>query len=541
MPLERLEHEITELASHIHAATCRWLGLVAEFDRRGGWGQWGCKSCAHFISWRCSIAPRAARDHVRVAHRLEELPLIRAAFAEGRLSYSKVRALVRVENVEREEELLSLARHATAAQLENLVRAYRGVVARDRAAAGGRPERFVTWSHDDDGSLLLRARLPAEEGELVLAALEAAAERASVRSDGGSAEPHAVLKGPGRASSVPFEDVGGSAEPPTSPASRLRDSSSPGEGEGGSAVPDSWLASTLGGSGSLFEDAGGSAVPDSSLASPLGGSSASFEDVGGSAEPPSSPDSTPRDSSTPRAGDGGSVEPPRSVGERRADALVLMADTLLANGPSARGGDRYQVVVHVDSETLAADGDGARCELADGAPLVPETARRLACDAAIVTLFERNGRPLSVGRKTRSVPPALRRALASRDRGCRFPGCPNRCSVDAHHIEHWADGGSTSIDNLVQLCRHHHRLLHEGGYSVERRGSRFVFRRPDGREIRAVPRAPRGRTAMLREANRRRGGPLQPDACVPASYEPMDLGLCVDAMLSLAPLEGPGI
>ena len=517
MPLERLEHEITELASHIHAATCRWLGLVAEFDRRGGWGQWGCKSCAHFISWRCAIAPRAARDHVRVAHRLEELPLIRAAFAEGRLSYSKVRALVRVENVEREEELLSLARHATAAQLENVVRAYRGVVARDRAAAGGRPERYVTWGHDDDGSLLLRARLPAEEGELVLAALQVAVERDSVRSDGGSAEPHASLAGPGRDSSAPFEDEGGSAE------------------------PESSLASPLGGSRALFDDEGGSAEPDSSLASRFGDSSASCGDVGGSAEPPRSPVSKRRDASSPTEGEGGSAEPPRSVGERRADALVLMADTLLANGPSARGGDRYQVVVHVDSETLATRGDGARCELADGAPLVPETARRLACDAALVTLFERNGRPLSVGRKTRSVPPALRRALASRDRGCRFPGCPNRCSVDAHHIEHWADGGSTSIDNLVQLCRHHHRLLHEGGYSVERRGSQFIFRRPDGREIRAVPRAPRGRTAMLREANRRWGGPLQPDACVPASYEPMDLGRCVDAMLSIAPLEGPGI
>jgi Domain of unknown function (DUF222)/HNH endonuclease len=420
--IDRLGQEITELASHIHAATCRWLGMVAEFDRRGGWGRWGCKSCAHFISWRCAIAPRAARDHVRVARRLEELPLVRAAFAEGRLSYSKVRALVRVENVEREEDLLSLARHATAAQLENLVRAYRGIVGRDRVAAGGGPERYVTWSHDDDGSVLLRARLPAEEGEIFLAALEAA-ERAS----------------------APVESEGGSAEPP-----RLRS-------------------------------------------------------------------------------------------ERRTDALVLMADTALANGPSARGGDRYQVVLHVDRGTLATDGEGDRCELADGAPLAPETARRLACDAAIVPLIERNGRPLSVGRKTRSVPPALRRALASRDRGCRFPGCANRCSVDAHHIRHWADGGPTSIDNLVQLCRHHHGLLHEGGYTVERIGSRFVFRRPDGREIRAVPRPPRGRTAMLREANRRWGGPVQSDACVPESYERMDLGLCVDAMLRIAPLEGPGI
>src|SRR5918994_4504380 len=177
---DRLADEITELASHIHAATCRWLGLVAEFDRRGGWGEWGCRSCAHWISWRCGISPVAAREHVRVAARLGELPLIRGAFAEGRLSYSQVRALTRVEKVAAEEELLSLARHATAAQLERLLRAYRGVVARARAGEGGGPERWVRWDHADDGSLLLRARLPAEEGAVVLAALQAGVERLGV-------------------------------------------------------------------------------------------------------------------------------------------------------------------------------------------------------------------------------------------------------------------------------------------------------------------------------------------------------------------------
>ena len=122
-----------------------------------------------------------------MALRLEELPLIRGSFAEGRLSYSQVRALTRVEKVAQEEELLSLARHATAAQLERLVRAYRGVVARARAASdgGGGPERFVTWDHADDGSLLLHARLPAEEGAVVLAALQAGVERLT---DGASAE-----------------------------------------------------------------------------------------------------------------------------------------------------------------------------------------------------------------------------------------------------------------------------------------------------------------------------------------------------------------
>ncbi len=190
-PLELLEREITELASHIHAATCRWLGLVAEFDRREGWAGWGYRSCAHWVSWRCSIAPGAAREHVRVARRLESLPLVRAAFAEGRLSYSKVRALTRVEDVTGEDELVMLAEHASAAQLERLLRAYRGVVAVERAE----PERWVSWSHDTDGSLLLRARIPAEEGALVVAALEAGREAVCERADVPAGTPRADSAG----------------------------------------------------------------------------------------------------------------------------------------------------------------------------------------------------------------------------------------------------------------------------------------------------------------------------------------------------------
>jgi uncharacterized protein DUF222 len=91
--LERLEREIGELAAHIHAATCRWLLLVAEYDRPEGWKEWGALSCGQWLSWRCGIAPRAAREQVRVARRLAELPLAREAFSRGELSYSKVRAL----------------------------------------------------------------------------------------------------------------------------------------------------------------------------------------------------------------------------------------------------------------------------------------------------------------------------------------------------------------------------------------------------------------------------------------------------------------
>src|SRR5829696_89450 len=442
-PLELLEREITELASHIHAATCRWLGLVAEFDRREGWADWGCRSCAHWVSWRCGIAPVAAREHVRVARRLDSLPLVREAFAEGRLSYSKVRALTRVEDVEREEDLVSLAEHASAAQLERLVRAYRGTIAVEQA----QPERWVNWSHDDDGSLSLRARLPAEEGALVVAALEAARQALTKQA---------------------VEPVGASAEAPE------LDAPAPAE------------------------------APRPAATAPAGSAGAA---------------------------ESASAEAPPTGAEALADALLLMADTVLAGGHASRtGGDRHQVVVHVGAAVLA-DSPGAAgcCELADGSPLAPETARRLACDASLVALTEAAGRTLDVGRKTRSIPPSLRRALAARDRGCRFPGC-DRARVDAHHIHHWARGGGTSLDNLVHLCRHHHRLVHEGGFTVERGpGGEILFRRPDGRRIAPCPAAPPGHVAAIRT----RG--IDHDACVQRSTERMDLAYAVDAMLEIAP------
>ena len=226
-----------------------------------------------------------------------------------------------------------------------------------------------------------------------------------------------------------------------------------------------------------------------------------------------------------------SAEAPATGGAALADALVLMADTMLAAGPAARtGGDRHQVVMHVDAAVLAgAPGAAGCCELADGTPLAPETARRLACDASIVALTERDGRTVDVGRKTRSIPPSLRRALAARDRGCRFPGC-DRARVDAHHIHHWARGGDTRLDNLVHLCRHHHGLVHEGGFTVERRpGGDIVFRRPDGHRIAPCPAGPAGRVASMRT----RG--IDHDACVQRSTERMDLGYAVDAMLEIAP------
>ena len=418
LSLERLEAEICEQAADIWAATSRWLGLVAEFDRREGWATWGCKSCAHWLSWRCGVALNAAREKVRVARKLEELPHTREAFSRGEFSYSKVRALTRVATSTNEEELADLARTATTAQLERLVRSYRGVLAADEIEKVNQrhERRYVRWSWDDDGSLVVRGRLSPEDGAVFVAAMAAAAQ--SLNAAGAS------------------KDV--SAETSSAPA-------------------------------------------------------------------------------------------------HSADALVAMAGiALAADAADSPGGDRYQVVVHVDAEVLAHDGNG-RCELEDGPSLAPETARRLACDAGVVPLVEDGeSEPLNVGRKTRSIPPAIRRALRSRDGGCRFPGCLQRRFVDGHHVQHWAHGGETSMTNLVLLCRRHHRLVHEAGFGLETDGhGHFQFTRPDGESIPDTPRAVTSQ-CDVRTVNSRRGLNIGPSTCVPRwAGEHMDFGLAVDGLLGL--------
>jgi hypothetical protein len=185
--------------------------------------------------------------------------------------------------------------------------------------------------------------------------------------------------------------------------------------------------------------------------------------------------------------------------QRRAAALTTMAETALCHdhdhgsGPQPSA-ERYQVVVHVTAETLAA-GDAGRCELDSGQRLAPDTTRRIACDSSLLRITDNAaGNPLDIGRKTRAVPPAMQRALRSRDHGCRFPGCIHDRFVDAHHLRHWADGGETSLDNLTLLCRRHHRLVHEGGFGVERIvDGALRFTRADGRVIAEHPRLPDAR------------------------------------------------
>ncbi len=293
----------------------------------------------------------AAREKVRVAHALENLPKISAAMASGKLSYSKVREITRVASAETEDYLLMIAEHGTAQHVEKLVRAYRRCQEAEELSREARQQqnRRVSYRYDDDGSLVLNCRLPAEAGARIMKALDIAVQE------------------------LPEQDV------------------------------------------------------------PAGTSEHRFRSVRAARMP--SP-------SSPRAS------------WRRARI-------------EAAGAERYQIVVHVAEETLR-DRTAGCCEFEHGPSMAAETARRLACDASVVELTENDdGEPLNVGRKTRTISAPLRRALNARDKGCRFPGCANTRYIDAHHVEHWANGGETKPSNLVSLCRFHHHAVHEGGIRIE--------------------------------------------------------------------------
>ena len=426
-PKERLGEEIATLAARIDAATYELLVLIRKFDEQEGWNN-GFLSCAHWLTWRIGLAPSAARERVRVARALGELPLMSEAMKHGQLSYSKVRALTRVAMPDTEESLVDLGRTGTAAHIECLVRAWRRA---DRAIEASDDELRDAASHfsthiDENGMFVIRGRLAPEVGEVLLKALDAASEK-------------------------------------------------------------------------LYDESRG--------------------ERGKADRPP--------------------------VGKLRADALALVAESALASGldPGSCGG-RYQVVVHVNEEELRhrengsmANGVRARasaeaaeagvsaeaaraCVSAEAAdrgvsaeaagrdvsaetpptngawlgdshvPVSAETARRIACDAGKVQMTHRNGEILNVGRKTRTIPPPIRRALEFRDRGCRFPGCTSR-HCDAHHVHHWADGGETKLSNLVLLCRRHHRQLHEGGFEVRMGADGAVqFFHPRGRPLDESPALP---------------------------------------------------
>ncbi|MFN8223578.1 MAG: DUF222 domain-containing protein [Gaiellales bacterium] len=224
-------------------------------------------------------------------------------------------------------------------------------------------------------------------------------------------------------------------------------------------------------------------------------------------------------------------EPPRALA---VEALVDLAGAALkaTDEPST---DRARVVVHVDADALTTDGRG-RSELDDGPVIAPVTARRLGCDAELVTQVERDGLPVSVGRARRTVPPALRRLLEARDSNtCCFPGCERTRHLQAHHRHHWAHGGETSLDNLILLCWHHHRLMHEGGYTLEEdeSGGLRVRNRYGVITRTRPPRPPTGSTDAIRDDNHRRDLRIDHRTLRNGAGSRLDLSCAVRAIATL--------
>ncbi len=354
IPIDDLDRQIVSLSSRIYARTYELLVLIRRFDERAGWLRWGFDNCADWLHWRCDLSMNASREKVRVAHALKTLPRIAAAFSKGQLSYSKVRALTRVADKSREDDLLAFAYRATAGQVEERCREIRfatkaSVIDANRAHAN----RSLTVRRDDlRGTMVFTLEVTVEDGQLIDKALDRARDDEAIRPE---------------------------------------------------LANESWSA-------------------------------------------------------------------------RQADAIVDVAKSYLSGNKatSSAPSENYQVVIHVDRAALV-DGEGR-----SGLPV--ESVRRLCCDADTVTIVEdENGEPLNIGRKSRTIPTAIKRALWARDKGCRFPGCHRKRFVDGHHIEHWTNGGETSLGNLILLCSMHHRHVHEGGFRIEKDyQDRWCFVRPDG-------------------------------------------------------------
>ena len=398
----RLGDEIAELCAHLDAAQYRLLSLIHLFDRVEGWSGW--KSCAHWLSWRTGLSTGPARERVRVARRLAELPLTADEMKRGRLSWSKVRALTRVATPESEARLVDFALRHTASQVERFVRAQRCAEAA-LASLDGQSEmarrRHLSIRVDHDGMYRIRGRLLPEVGALLLKALDVAGdelyrqERAAEREAEAAPEPEATPE----------------SEAAWEPA-RLR--------------------------------------------------------------------------------------LPRTPGQRHHDALEAWLEE--------RTEAQVQLVVH----TVAGHADVVATE--DGSCVPAGTSGRLSCDAEAVRV-ERgpDGSVLDVGRRQRTVDWRLRKALEVRDGGCRFPGCGSRYT-QAHHAIPWAEGGETALDNLILLCRFHHRTVHEGGWRVKMgRAGAAWFRDPEGRMVGAVPparpdvKSPLGPDAGLGHWHRQKG------------------------------------
>jgi hypothetical protein len=425
--LDALGDEIATFAARIDIAEHALITRLRLFDAHDAWANSGFLSCAHWLSWRVGLGLKAAREKVRVARALGALEKVDALFGRGALSYSKVRAITRVATAQTEQDFIDIAVDATAAQLERLTRSYqRCTDLADQASEPPRSQRrFVRRAETLGGMVRIEMQLPPEEAALVWEAMMSA-------SDG-----------------VFGSDTQASAEASGNHAGLL-------------------LAADA-------SDAEASAETSASHATPRLALVAS--DTQASAEASAS-DAGPQPAF---------ADDPDEPEQRRADAIVNVARAYLKHRPRTLGSG-YELVVITSKEQLEHGPGGVGGFLRDGTPVPLHVARRLACDSArIDVVVGEHGELLDVGRRARSIPSAIGRALWLRDGGCRVPGCGRKQHLHGHHIQEWAEGGPTALSNLVLVCPGHHRMIHEGTLRSEIRDGKIVFSDQRGRSISTAP------------------------------------------------------
>ena len=447
-----LRSAVTDMAARINVADWRFIKLIAAMDCRRGWDEGGYCNLGNWLDHRCGLGPCAARERIRIGRALARLPGVDAAFRDGILSYSKVRAITRVATRETEAMLLSVAYRSSAAQLESVVRTYQRVDRSGRERVPSEERRGLSWQYED-GMLVVTAVVPAERGALLINALQ---------TDERETHYQSLLAGVGGPDAV----------------ATYGDRSDP-EIVADPMAPDTPSNKETDGSGQVTVAAGGQ-PSDVVLADPFPGGDPGDVSAETAADLPNEANELPASLVFELA----------SQEQRFADALVDMAEHYLANGPSRRErrtGQRYEVVLTIGRNELAtrSTAGGARYHVDPDWGIDEEDARKIACDAGVTEFIQdARGNLLNYERRQRIVPGRLLRALKLRDHNrCRFPGCPHQRYVEAHHVKHWIDGGETRLDNLVLLCSAHHRLLHHGAFHISVQDDEVVFISRDGEVI----------------------------------------------------------
>ena len=491
--LEQLGERIAEQAAHLDAAMHRLLTDLREFDQRGGWHRQGALSCAHWLAWRVGWSLVTARDHVRVARKLADFSQIDDALRRGEVSYSKVRAMLRIATPANERLLLEYARLMTGSQLENTCRKY-ALVLRAGLVPNPRDDeqrRYVRRRDTDDGMIKIEAVLHAEEAEMVWTMLNLAATRLTREPDQGqgddSAESHRAAPGAGLSDRGQRTAATGFSR---ESAESHFEVSRPGvdiewEADAGAREPLQSQVSAADG----IQDSAGSAerslldqLLDEADALRAAQTEPKIED-----EPSMAEHRPPQEASWLRKREGASKR-----AFSHADALVSLAQGYLRGRRPNR--TPVEITITIPRSSLYDETrDPTEVGEMRGSFVSPEAVRRLSCDAGIVEVVEDDrGAPLSIGRKRRTISGGLKRALYQRDTTCTFPGCAHRSYLEGHHIKHWANGGETDLLNTCLLCSFHHRFVHEYGYTIELDEDQKVqFRDPQGQRVRAVPERPR--------------------------------------------------